>query len=144
MADTFEAQIDKFVADTEAKMLAVLKNSIQQVAKEASKPVKRGGKMPVDTGFLRKSGAGALNEIPTGETKGRKRQEGEMGVLPEYKFDESNFLHDILARMEIGDVFYFGWTAEYAEKQELYNGFLKSAVDRWNEIVNAQVRRLKK
>lgn len=144
MTDTFEAQIDKFVADTKAKMLAVLKNSIQEIARDASKPVVDGGKMPVDTGFLRKSGIGTLNEIPVGEIKGRRRLEGENGVLPEYKFNDGNFLHDVLSRMKIGDVFYFGWTAEYAEKQELYHGFLDSAVDKWVEIVNTQVGRLKK
>lgn len=47
----FNVVIDKFVADSKEKMLAVVKNSIQEVVQDAQTPIAKGGKMPVDTGF---------------------------------------------------------------------------------------------
>lgn len=141
MVDKFDAQIDKIIANTKEKMLAVVKNSIQEVVDDAQTPVKEGGRMRVDTGFLRSSGVSELNKIPSGPTEGRKREQGEAGVLYKYNKD---FLIPILAKMKIGDKFYFGWTAKYAAVRELYDGFMETAVMKWSEIVENQVRRLKK
>lgn len=141
MADKFDAQIDKIIANTKEKMLAVVKNSIQEVVDDAQTPVKEGGRMRVDTGFLRSSGVSELNKIPSGPTEGRKREQGETGVLYKYNKD---FLIPILAKMKIGDKFYFGWSAKYAAVRELYDGFMETAVMKWSEIVENQVRRLKK
>jgi hypothetical protein len=144
MSNNFDVQMDKIVADTKEKMFAVVKNSIQEVVQDAQTPVAKGGLMRVDTGFLRSSGVAALNEIPSGPTEGRKRLPGETGVLPEYKYDEKNFLIPILSKMKIGDKFYFGWTAKYATIRELFDGFMEVAIMRWGEIVDEQIRRLKK
>ena len=140
----FSATIDKFVNKTEEKILAVMKNSVQELVEEASRPERAGGKMHVDTGFLRASGVAALNDIPVGPTEGRKRSSGEEGVLPEYaKYNPSSSVGAVLADMKMGDTFYFGWTARYALYRELYDGFLKSACDNWQLIVNKNIRRLK-
>lgn len=144
MSNNFDVQMDKIVADTKEKMFAVVKNSIQEVVQDAQTPVAKGGLMRVDTGFLRSSGVAALNEMPSGPTEGRKRLPNETGVLPEYKYDEKNFLIPILSKMKIGDKFYFGWTAKYATIRELFDGFMEVAIMRWGEIVDEQIRRLKK
>lgn len=145
MVDSFDVIMDKFVADSKEKMLAVVKNSIKEVVQDAQRPVKEGGKIPVDTGFLRLSGHSQLNQIPKGEIRGRHRKKGEKGILPEYAVpDNADYILPTLAKMKIGDTFYFGWTAVYALKQELYHGFMESAVTKWKEIVDNQIRRLKK
>lgn len=146
--NSFEVQIDKFVKATKEKMLAVVKNSIQDIVNDAQtpveqadkKPVKNDGKMPVDTGFLRASASAALNQLPQGETLGRKRKKGETGVLYQYSGD---FLPLVLGKMKIGDTFYFGWAAVYANKQNMYHGFLDSAVDKWAETVKKNCKELK-
>lgn len=145
MAESFDAVIDRVVADSKEKMLAVVKNSIQEVVEQAQTPVKKGGKMVVDTGFLRLSGQAQLNQIPSGPIRGRHRKAGEEGVLPEYAIsDNADYILPILAKMKIGDTFYFGWTAIYALQQEIYHGFMESAVMNWRQIVDGQIRRLKK
>lgn len=145
MDKSFNAIVDGLVLKTEERMLGVLRNSIKEVIEDAQTPVAKGGKMPVDTGFLRHSWQVGLNVIPSGETLGRDRKPGEVGVLPEYSTeDKADYVLPTLAKMKLGDVFYFGWTAVYAAKQEAYKGFLSSALMKWNEIVNNQVRRLKK
>lgn len=145
MADSFDAKIDKIIADTQNKMLAVLKNSIQEIVKDSQTPVAKGGKMRVDTGFLRSSGVATLNQIPAGKTEGRKRSPGEIGVLPEYNVDDNaSYITDILTKMKIGDIFYFGWTARYAQYREMYDGFMISAISKFQQRVDEQIRRLKK
>lgn len=145
MTNSFDAVIDKVVADTKDKMLKVVRNSIQDVVEEAQTPLAKGGKMHVDTGFLRSSGQAQLNQLPVGQTEGRDRAEGEMGVLPEYAIsDNADYILPILAKMKIGDTFYFGWTARYAQIREIYDGFMESAVMKWKQIVDSQIRSIKK
>lgn len=144
--DDASKKVKNFTKNAEKIILAVLKNSIQEVIIEAQRPLRDGGKMHVDTGFLRHSGTASLNELPKGLIEGRERNEGEVGVLPEYNIsDESSpgsFIHDVLARMTANDTFYFGWTAHYAQYRELYDGFLASASKKWSKIVENQIRRI--
>lgn len=135
-------QYDKINEELQEKMLKVLKNSIQDFIEEANRPEFEGGKMHVDTGFLRSSGAGAINEIPKGESEGRKREPGETGVI--YQFDSSAIVQGILPKLTLNDIFYYGWAAHYAEIRELYDGFQQSACDKWETFVKNNVRRLTK
>lgn len=146
LTDKFETQIDKFVVDTQEKMLAVMRTSIDAVVKETQLPRKQGGRMRVDTGFLRWSGVSALNQIPRGPIRGRKRGklDPKEGMLAEYAGDGGKAVVTNLSRMKIGDVFYFGWTAHYARYREAYDGFLAAALQNWQTHVNNAVKRLKK
>lgn len=144
MADKFEAVIDDFVNKTKEKLLNIARDSIKLTIRECQTPVVKGGKMRVDTGFLRSSGVAALNRIPTGPDEGRKRMPGEVGVLPEYgRYEEESYLIPVLAKMKYGDTFYFGWTAKYAKYRELYDGFMDSAVVKWPETVSKVVKGMK-
>lgn len=142
MADNFKTQIDKFVINTEEKLLIVVRESIEAVVDDAQKigpskknPAGEGGKMRVDTGFLRSSGIAELGSIPVGAKR----------CDPKGKYVwNSNQLEIILAKLKIGDIFYFGWTAEYAKYREVYDGFLESAVQKWQQFVDQSVNRFKK
>ena len=138
----FNGKINKFVANTEQLMLDVTKNALQDLIEDATRPVKAGGRMPVDTGFLRLSGTGAINEIPKGETKGRQRLPGEVGEI--YKSNPSGSVASVLAKLKLGDTFYYGWTARYAIYQEFKNGFLVSACAKWQNFIDNSIRKLKK
>lgn len=145
MAEKFEKVIENFVNKSKEEMLNVVKDSIKITVQDTQKTVHDGGKMRVDTGFLRSSGLAGLNQIPSGQSEGRKREPGEVGVLSEYsKHEVEDYLIPVLAKMKIGDVFYFGWTARYARIRELYDGFLDSAVIKWSQTVDNVVRGLKK
>lgn len=146
MSDDFDKVIESFVGKAEAEMLNISRDAIQEVIEEAQTPVAKGGKMRVDTGFLRSSGVSALNKLPTGPGKGRKRggNDPQIGVLPEYKMNSEGFDSGILpnlAKMKLGDKFFFGWTARYASVREVYDGFLVSATDKWNEIVKGVIKK---
>jgi hypothetical protein len=138
----FTGVIDKFISDSEELMLDVIKDASQDMIEEISTPVKAGGKMPVDTGFLRKSGTGSINELPVGETEGRERLPGEVGEI--YQSNPSADVTSILARLKIGDIFYYGWTARYAIYQEFKHGFLVSACAKWQNFIDNSIRKLKR
>lgn len=140
----FDTAIDKFVINSNARMLAVVRQSISDVIDDAQTPKEKGGKMRVDTGFLRASGVAGVNSMPTGGLKGRRRKPGEVGKpLPDYakeeKYTEGAAINRAIAELKIGDVFYFGWTARYAKYREAYDGFLESALQKWQTHVDKAV-----
>lgn len=138
--DKFNEVITRFVDKSKEQMLNITKDAIQEVIIDMQTPVKKGGKMRVDTGFLRHSGVSALNAFPEGEIVGRKRSKDEPkgSELPEYKTEENGVSASViktLLNMKIGDKFVYGWTAKYANIREIYDGFLVSATDKWQQIV---------
>ena len=143
----FTTKIDTFIVDTDEKLLAVLKTALKEVVEETQTPRSAGGKMPVDTGFLRWSGTAALNAVPTGpmgQGRSRKKEDGD-GPLPEYRSVDTNQNLDLnISRLQKGDTFYFGWIAKYAEFMEVKYGFLASAVQNWQRHVDNAVRMLRK
>jgi len=106
---------------------AVVKQATHDVAKVAQTPVAKGGRMPVDTGFLRNSFTAQL-----------------MGGAAMSGPDAYTM---IAGAMKAGDVATFGWTAEYARAVEYgANGrpgrhFVAGAVDQWQAIVRDVVAR---
>ncbi len=138
MANSFTLQMQAFRDQTKEQMRAVLSASVQEVIEEAQTPVAQGGRMPVDTGFLRNSLVSELN--------GSKVAEG----------PESYVL--AAASIKPGDVARFGWTAEYALRMELgfvgedskgrtFNQqgrhFAESAAAQWPAIVERNIGKLK-
>lgn len=134
---SFSAQVKEFADLGEANMLLVIKQSLQETIEEANQPTGKGGKMRVDTGFLRASGIGSVNNAPTGQSR------------PEGLDDPSFIAYDpkaytgAIASLAIGDTFYYGWVAHYAQYREHYDGFLGSALQNWQQTVtrNAQKAR---
>lgn len=124
-------QIDTIVIKTEARMLAVMRQSIANVVEDAQTPVAKGGRMRVKTGFLRASGLASLNAAPSGPRVGDKKKT--------YAW-EGESVNTVLAKMKIGDAFYFGWTAGYAKYREVFDGFLESAIQKWQNHVDTAVQ----
>lgn len=125
-----KTQMDAIVIRTEERMLAVTKQAIYDTIDEAQKPRAKGGRMPVITGFLRRTGISSLNTPPSGPIRGDRDKT--------YTWAEDSVL-SILTRMKIGDVFYFGWSAIYARKQNARHGFLDAALMNWQRNVDAAI-----
>lgn len=126
-----KSDIDRFVANTEQRLLNVVAQSILDTVKDVQTPVAKGGRMRVKTGFLRLSGIGSLNAAPVGLSKPVKGN-----VYAEWKGDA---IEATLSKMKFGDVFYFGWTAHYAKYREAFDGFLESALQNWQTHVDKAV-----
>lgn len=125
----FTAQVDAWVRKTEARLNAVVKGSAQDLIADAQQPVAKGGRMPVDTGFLRNS----LQSSLLGSTT----------------LSGADSYVAVVAGMEAGDVAEFGWRAEYAQHVE-YGArgrpgrlFAGGAARKWPQIVAANVAKAK-
>ncbi len=127
MAKTFAADVRKWVQKSERRATAVFQEAAQRVIAEAQTVQGAGGKLPIDTGFLRASGQASLTGWPTGPS----RQDEQPGA-----FDYTL----VIAGAKIGSVIYWGWTAEYAPFMEERYGFSRSAAQNWQNIVSDVVR----
>lgn len=125
----FTIQVEAFANKTREQMQNVLRNSVQDVLETAQRPKALGGRMPVDTGFLRNSLASGLN--------------GTFGPP-----DSSSYVLTV-AGMDLGDVARFAWTAAYAIHQELGtskfpgNHFVGAAAAQWQRFVDINVAKVK-
>lgn len=153
----FSADVQALVDRTNSRLTAVMRQSIQDVIIDAQTvgpskaavehaiktqgkrnqgPVRapgKGGRMRVDTGFLRASGQASLNGMPQGPIRGDKDKT--------YTWKDGVILA-MVDGMAIGATFYFGWTAEYAKYREAYDGFLEGALMKWQRFVDANIRKL--
>lgn len=135
MARTFSAQVDAFVRKSKRRTTAVFRESVQRLGDEAQTLRVEGGNMPYDTGFLRASYMVSLDGVPFGD-----------GVNPDrkgqYKYD-SGPVELVIATAQYGDVLWGGWVAVYAKYMEHRYGYLRSAVQNWQSIVNGVVTEMK-
>lgn len=124
---SFSAQVDDIILVNEKRMLALVRESTQRVIDEAQTPVAKGGKMRVDTGFLRASGRIGFNSVPAGVVR-------DADAKKSYEFDIAPIALE-LGNIKLGDTVFFTWSANYAAYREAYDGFLSSAVQNWPQIV---------
>ena len=129
--NTLSASVTSFVAQTKERLRAVALQSTQDVINDAQTPVAKGGRMPVDTGFLRNTGTVSYSGLPIGPSVGS-------GQPQQSEFDAATVLGSWNGSTDI----WWGWTAEYALFQETRNGYLRGAVARWPEFVMANSRKL--
>src|SRR5690242_4159391 len=98
--DSFKATIDNWVKQTPERILAVFKQSTQEVASRAANAV------PVDTGFARASVRASLSAMPAAD---QEKPKG--GVAFPFDFSEVTLT---IANAKLTDAIYIGWTANYA------------------------------
>jgi len=134
MTKTFEAQVSDWVAKSKKTVEAVVKESAQRVVAEAQKPVGSGGRMRVDTGFLRASGQASTSSMPAinanavpGDGQGYQYSDGAIAL--------------VIAGASLGQTIYFGYTASYAAAREYGargqepDAFVRTAAQKWPQIV---------
>ena len=139
--NTFAAKIDAWARKSETRMRAIVRESAQRVFNEANivgpsvanPGGGEGGKMPVDTGFLRASFVVDIGSMPAGPSRGAPGGS--------YAADTSYTLK--LKGMKLGDTVYGGWSAQYAVYMEHRYGFMRSAAQNWQPIVAAVVQEAK-
>lgn len=130
---SFSASVGAFVATSEKRLDAVFKESVQRTIDIAQTPVAKGGKMRVDTGFLRNSGTVSLVGMPSGQR--RPLDENDKGTEQDASVE--------IAKAGPGATIWFGWSAEYARPREYLDGFLRSAAQRWRATVAEVAAELK-
>lgn len=130
----------KWAGVSTAGLTALLRNSVQALAKEAGTTIPNGGRVPVKTGNLARSVV--VSKDPP--------------QIIDVLAKEQNFSLSV-ADIRPGDTVYIGWTANYARRQNYgfvgedslgrtYNqagyGFAEAAAAKWPSIVTAEARKL--
>lgn len=131
---SFSADIEQFVQKSKARVQDVVKSSIQNVYHAAQTTVADGGHMHVDTGFLRASARASTEGFPSGPDI--RPKDAKPNSFPY----DGEAINAVLIKMKLGETFYFGWTANYADKREGHpfnDGFLETAVQNWQQFVNS-------
>jgi HK97 gp10 family phage protein len=129
---TFTAQVDEWVRESEARMLAVVKESVKRIRDRMQKTVAKGGRMPVDTGFLRSTLQAGINMPRPGPT------ENPGGV---HTYNEADTTL-VIEGVEFGDAIYMTYSANYARYVEYGargkpgQGFVRLATQRWKQTVS--------
>jgi len=134
MAD-FGQQVAAHAERYKKRMRAVAKESVQQTVAIAQQPRGEGGRMRVDTGFLRASIAGNVGSMPSGESEnpgGAFNYEGTATSVALLKWNP-----------ELGETLYIGWVANYSKYRESQDGFLRGSVELWPRTVNEVAQKVK-
>lgn len=131
---TFASDVQSWVRKTEQRMLAVMRGGILDTVNQSQVTVSNGGRMRVDTGFLRASGRASLQGMPEGN--GTRPADAKPG---QYGWDSDSVVATVMA-MKLGDTFTFGWVANYAEARELHDGFLVTAAQNWQSNVSKRTQ----
>lgn len=130
----FSAQVSDWVRETEGAVEAVWKQAAQEVVNEAQRPRASGGRMRVDTGFLRASLMASTASVPP-INPGAVPADGGL-----YSWAETDIGATIVGA-DLGQTLYFGWTAAYAAHREYGargqapDAFVRTAAQRWPSIV---------
>jgi hypothetical protein len=134
MAGSFAASVSRWVSETEQRIEAVRKQATQEVFEEARRPRGEGGKMRVDTGFLRNTAVASLSAMPPIDKNARP--------VPGQSYkDNSSAIALIIAQSKPGDTVYLGFVAAYSAERELGargqppDAFARSAAEQWQSIV---------
>jgi hypothetical protein len=137
MTLSFSAQVDAWARKSEKRMTAIFREAAQLTFADAQLPVAKGGRMRVDTGFLRASFSASKSSIPSMTMSNPDRKK---------KYEAStSVVALVIAGAKIGDHIYAGWGANYAAARE-YGGpdaFMRGAAERWQEFVRKATRKAK-
>ncbi|WP_138438591.1 hypothetical protein [Marinobacter alexandrii] len=127
--------VGQWVAKSLDRLDAVWRQSAQDVAIEVQTPQSKGGRLPVDTSFLRNSFAAANGTVPTAPSV-----KPESFTRKDYNFSP---VAVVLTQAKMGDTVVFGWGATYAIDMEARYSFVRHGVQRWDQIVSKAARKVK-
>jgi hypothetical protein len=138
---SFSAAVAQWADKVEGAVEAIFKEATQEVVEEMQRPVGQGGRMRVDTGFLRASLLASSTSMPA--ISAAKPVAGGT-YTPDFGQIEA-----VIAGADIGGTLYFGYTASYAGYREYgangqpADGFVRLAAQNWPIIVDRKAAELK-
>lgn len=134
---SFSRRLQSLTADYERRMRAVFRQSVQETVNRAQRTEAEGGRMRVDTGFLRASGGAGINRMPSGP--------GDAGDAAETRVSQTGIsIVSALARWKPGDEVFWGWSANYARPREHIDGFMRGAAEKWDDTVQKNANRARR
>ena len=131
---SFSKDLERITAQYRRRLNFVARDATLRTYNAAQQAVAKGGRMRIDTGFLRASAAAKLGSMPAGPSTnptGRNYPEGSSA---------GQAVEPMLIRWVPADEsFYIGWTANYARWRNYRDNFVGGATERWQEFVRRSV-----
>lgn len=135
---SFSDSVRAFRKTYEARLRSVGRDSVQEIISMAQTTRGEGGAMRVKTGFLRASIQAAIDKVPSGPVKGEK---GEVYAVGTQAAGEPVSATLLRWDPNTGATLFVGWTANYARAREAHDGFLRSAAQMWDKIVENSAKK---
>lgn len=129
--------LEQWAERTQKRIESVTKTAISSFARDANKPTAQGGRMRVDTGFLRNSQAAKIGSLPVGPSEGPRITKN--GIEWRDALGSPNVDAELLT-WKMDQPFFIGWTANYAKYREAHDGFLEAELMRWSEHIQNAIR----
>ena len=133
---SYAAQVEAWVRETDQRLEAVWKESAQRVASLANNGV------PIDLGYARASIRASTEQMP--KIDRAADNDARASVVPDF-----GNITLVIVNARLGQTIYVGWTAayilplEYGHSQQAPNGFLRIAAAQWPRIVEQVSAELK-
>jgi len=137
---SFSGQIAAFNRKVTQRYRTVAKTAVQETVSMAQRVRDEGGRMRVDTGFLRASIQAAVGNMPSGPTENENKKKYPIGSIVA---GEPVSVTLVRWNPDREEVLYIGWTANYARYREAQDGFLRGAVELWDVTVNSAVAKVR-
>ena len=133
----FADKVKRFETKFEKRFRATARGAVQTTLMTAQRTVGQGGRMRVDTGFLRASIQGSLNGMPDGPVNNPTKTK----YGPSAQVAGEPIVQVLLKwQPQQEQVLSVGWTANYARPREYHDGFLRGAVERWDSHVKTAAK----
>ena len=130
----FDQQVAAYMEKYKKRLRATAREAVQETVEIAQQTVGEGGRMRVDTGFLRASIAASIGQMPSGPGK------GDDGPYT-YTGDATSAT---LLRWQPDQTLYIGWTANYARAREYRDGFMRGATEKWSHTVDQVAQKVRR
>lgn len=135
---TFSGDIEKHRQKVLRRARFVARTAALETFNESRLLRSKGGRMPLDTGFLRASSQARIGSIPSGPTQ---------SPSPNKRYGENEQASGqpveatIIRWIPERDRLYFGFTANYARWMEAKYGYVRGAAENWNKNVRSANKR---
>ena len=136
----FAAQVAGFAAKYQKRMRATMREAVQETVSQAQQVSAEGGRMRVDTGFLRASLGASVGQMPSGVSVNPDKNSDQKEI---YSYDGTDISMALLG-WQPGETLYVGWTANYARPREARDGFMRGAVEKWDGTVDRVAAKVRK
>lgn len=139
---SFAASVAAWAEKVEGAAEAIFKEAVQDLVEEVQRPQAAGGRMRVDTGFLRASLMASTSAMP-------QIIQGSTPTAGQSYAADFGQIEAVIVGADIGETVYLGYTAGYAAFREYgSNGqpadaFVRTAAQRWPQIVEVRAAAVK-
>ena len=128
---SFSKGCSNFTEICRKRLAYTAKTATQSVFNDAQTPVSKGGRMRVDTNFLRASAVAKVGGIPSGQSVNPDKSDYNSAA----NSAGDNVYAQILRWVPGRDAIFIGWTANYARYREYQDGYMRGAILKWGEYV---------